>query len=430
MRKSFTVKILLLFLVLSTTSNLWAQSITINGQVVEERSGAPLIGVNVVVKGKVVGTITDQGGNFTLELDGSFPVTLVFSFVGYQSIEKEVTSGNAGNLKVSMNDQVMLGNEVVVSASRTEENIMKSPVSIEKMNILDIRNTPSDDYYKAIASLRGVDVSSSSINFQILNTRGFGSTGNERFVQLTDMMDTQAPALNFPIGNLNGPSLLDVESIELIPGAASALYGANAFNGILLVTSKNPFEYQGLQPFLAKLLGCPSAAYACPYHNRVVGALGKEQREARERCWEEQLRPAMKALVVGGGRLDIPQPLDVIQNLIEAGPLDELHHVVVQRILHPDPEDRDNVRMVQPGGRLRFPLEPQFELCIRREVSRKDLDRHLPSDRWLHGPPDDRDRSGADAVEEAVAAQGDADVGRVELGVAVEQAAFQVGERR
>ena len=59
-------------------------------------------------------------------------------------------------------------------------------------------------------------------------------------------MDTQAPALNFPIGNLNGPSALDVESVELIPGAASALYGPNAFNGILLVTSKSPFEYQGL----------------------------------------------------------------------------------------------------------------------------------------------------------------------------------------
>jgi outer membrane receptor protein involved in Fe transport len=59
-------------------------------------------------------------------------------------------------------------------------------------------------------------------------------------------MDTQAPALNFPIGNLNGPSELDVESVELIPGASSALYGPNAFNGVLLINSKNPFEYQGL----------------------------------------------------------------------------------------------------------------------------------------------------------------------------------------
>jgi outer membrane receptor protein involved in Fe transport len=63
-------------------------------------------------------------------------------------------------------------------------------------------------------------------------------------------MDTQAPALNFPIGNLNGPSELDVESVELIPGASSALYGPNAFNGILLVNSKNAFDYQGLSAFV------------------------------------------------------------------------------------------------------------------------------------------------------------------------------------
>ena len=86
----------------------------------------------------------------------------------------------------------------------------------------------------------------SSINFQIFNARGFNSTTNTRFVQLIDGMDTQAPALNFPIGSLNGPSDIDVESIEFLPGAASALYGPNAFNGILLINSKNPFDYQGL----------------------------------------------------------------------------------------------------------------------------------------------------------------------------------------
>src|SRR5690606_12042233 len=120
---------------------------------------------------------------------------------------------------------------------------------VEKMDILSIRSSPADTYYKAIGNLKGVDVTTSSINFQIINARGFNSTGNTRFVQLTDGMDTQAPALNFPIGNLNGPSELDVESVEFIPGASSALYGPNAFNGMLLVQSKSPFEYQGLSAF-------------------------------------------------------------------------------------------------------------------------------------------------------------------------------------
>ena len=135
---------------------------------------------------------------------------------------------------------------LVRSPSRVEENIMQSPASIEKMGILDVQNIASDDYYKALATLKGVDMMTSSVNFQIINTRGFASTSNARFVQLIDGMNTQEPSLNLPFGNVNGPSSLDVESIELLLGAASALYGPNAFNGTLLATSKSPFKYQGL----------------------------------------------------------------------------------------------------------------------------------------------------------------------------------------
>jgi len=169
--------------------------------------------------------------------------------IGFSTQVVDITEATTSFDIVMVEDITTLGEIIVTSASRVEENIMQSPVSIEKMGILDIRNTSSDDYYKAIANLKGVEMATSSINFQIINARGFGSTGNTRFVQLTDGMDTQAPALNFPIGNLNGPSTLDVESVELIPGAASALYGPNAFNGILLVTSKSPFEYQGISAY-------------------------------------------------------------------------------------------------------------------------------------------------------------------------------------
>jgi iron complex outermembrane receptor protein len=221
----------------------------VSGKVSDAANGEPLAGVNIVVKGRVVGTITDGSGNFNLKVTEAPPITLVISFVGYRSFEVSITSATTTGLDVKLEEQTILGQEIVVSASRVEESILESPVSIEKMDILQVQNTPADNYYKGLANLKGVDVTTSSINFQIVNTRGFGSTGNTRFVQLIDGMDTQAPALNFPIGNLNGPSELDVESVELIPGASSALYGPNAFNGIILVNSKNPFEYQGLSAF-------------------------------------------------------------------------------------------------------------------------------------------------------------------------------------
>ncbi len=227
--------------------NAYGQT-NISGKVTESATGEPLAGVNILVKGKVVGTITDVNGNFKLSINDNPPFTLVVSYIGYATQEVAVSNA-ATTIDIKLAEQTMLGQEVVVSASRVEESILESPVSIQKMDILAVQSTASDNYYKAIGNMKGVDVTSSSINFQIINTRGFANTGNTRFVQLTDGMDTQAPALNFPIGNLNGPSELDVESVELIPGASSALYGPNAFNGILLVNSKNAFEYQGLSGY-------------------------------------------------------------------------------------------------------------------------------------------------------------------------------------
>ena len=86
----------------------------------------------------------------------------------------------------------------------------------------------------------------SSLTYKQVNTRGFNSTGNSRFLQLVDGVDNQTPGLNFAVGNLFGASDIDMESVEVIPGAASALYGPVAFNGVLMMHTKNPFQYQGL----------------------------------------------------------------------------------------------------------------------------------------------------------------------------------------
>ncbi len=171
---------------------------------------------------------------------------MVISYVGYQSQEIEITDTDVSGLELSLTSTTIMGQEIVISASRVEESILQSPVSIEKMDILAIRETPSPSFYDAIANMKGVDLSAQSLTHKTVNTRGFGSNGNTRFVHLIDGIDNQAPGLNFSAGNIVGISDIDIESAELIPGAASALYGPNALNGILLMRSKSPFEYQGL----------------------------------------------------------------------------------------------------------------------------------------------------------------------------------------
>ncbi len=217
----------------------------VSGRITNESKREPLAGISIAVRGKVVGTITDQKGQFSLSVNTPPPFTLAITGVGFQT-QEIVINGNRTDLDIALKEQVMLGQEVVVSASRVEENVLKSPVSIEKMDIRSIQSTAAPSFYDALRNLKGVEVSQQSVNFSSVNTRGFTSNGNNRLVQLVDGMDNQAPGLNFPVGNVAGISELDLESVELLPGAASALYGPNAINGLLLMTSKSPFTYQGL----------------------------------------------------------------------------------------------------------------------------------------------------------------------------------------
>ncbi|MEX0724135.1 MAG: TonB-dependent receptor [Gracilimonas sp.] len=229
----------------SYASNTIEDETVISG-LVTDVDGVPLAGVNIRVEGKVIGTSTQPDGTFNLTVRQDPPLTLVVSIVGFRSQRVDITQANVDDLEIRLEEETISGGDFVVSASRVEESVLKAPVTIERQDVIQLRTSASDDYYKTLANLKGVDMTTSSINFQIINARGFNSTGNTRMVQLTDGMDTQAPALNFPIGNLNGPSQLDVESMEFLPGASSALYGPNAFNGILLVNSKDPFRYPGL----------------------------------------------------------------------------------------------------------------------------------------------------------------------------------------
>ena len=220
-------------------------STSVSGQVLDVY-GEPMPGVNVVVKGTVVGTPTDADGRFDLTVRQNPPIILQFTMVGYQPKELEITDNVVDDIVVQLEEQTIFGNDVVVSASRVEESILQSPVSIEKIDILDIQNAGTPNFYDAIGNLKGVDFSTQSLTFKSINTRGFAANGNTRFVQLIDGIDNQAPGLNFAVGNVVGISELDLESIELIPGAASALYGPNAINGILLMNSKSAFDYQGI----------------------------------------------------------------------------------------------------------------------------------------------------------------------------------------
>ena len=216
----------------------------VEGKIYDESTNEPLIGATVLIEGTSTGTTTDIEGNFRLQVP-SFPVTLSISYLGYLTKTFEVTSPQEKIKYALSQDNVGLETVEVVD-SRITEKQKESPVTIESMDLIAVKETPAANFYDGLGTLKGVDLTSASMGFKVINTRGFNSTRPVRSLQIIDGVDNQAPGLNFSVGNFAGVSELDVQRVELIVGANSALYGPNAFNGVISMETKDPFIHRGL----------------------------------------------------------------------------------------------------------------------------------------------------------------------------------------
>ncbi len=218
--------------------------LTLRGSVRDGETGEPVFSANVLVKGSTKGVTTDFEGEFKLEVD-KLPVILQVSFIGYK--QKEVTVSDASKrVDVLLSaDQVML-EEAEVVGERISEKQKQAPLTVETMDAIAIKEAPSGNFYEGLGNMKGVDMTSASLGFKVINTRGFNSTSPVRSLQLIDGVDNQSPGLNFSLGNFLGASDLDVKSVEIVAGASSAFFGPGAFNGVINMETKNPFMFPGL----------------------------------------------------------------------------------------------------------------------------------------------------------------------------------------
>lgn len=239
--KTFILFISLIFISFST---VWAQT-TLKGSVVDSKTNEKLIGVSILVKGSTKGTQTDYDGQFVLKTTATLPLVLVVKYLGYEPKEIAVSDEKTKlNIKLSKSEKAL--KEVSVRDSRITEKIKQNPLTVETMDAIAIKSTPAANFYEGLAHLKGVDITSASIGFKIINTRGFNSTSPVRSLQLIDGVDNQSPGLNFSLGNFLGASELDIQKVDLVVGASSAYYGPNAFNGVINMQTKSPFLYPGL----------------------------------------------------------------------------------------------------------------------------------------------------------------------------------------
>lgn len=135
--------------------------------------------------------------------------------------------------------------DVVVTASRVNESILVSPVTVQKLTGKNIALAPALSFFDALEHVQGVQMITPSMGFRVVNARGFANTTNVRFAQLVDGMDVQSPHIGGAIGNSLGPTDLDIDNAEILPGTASVLYGMNTVNGLANFISKDPFHSEG-----------------------------------------------------------------------------------------------------------------------------------------------------------------------------------------
>ncbi len=244
------MKNLLLFVFVLISVALKAQEVS--GIMFDKRTGEPLIGAAVYIKGGTTGAQTEVDGRFKFKPNQNPPYTLVFSYIGYEPIEIEVTTQAQAEkaFTVRLGESENLLQDVVVVDTRITEKQKENPLTVESMGLQQIKQTASSTFYEGLSALKGVDMTTASLGFVVINTRGFNSTSPVRSLQLLDGADNQAPGLNFSIGNFAGASEIDIQKVDLVVGASSPMYGPNAFNGVLSMQTKNPFYYQGLTVFV------------------------------------------------------------------------------------------------------------------------------------------------------------------------------------
>ena len=251
MNKSLNVRTLLIMLTLvgMIFSSYTSTAQSVSGKIIDAKTKQPIPLVNITIptystlKAKI-GTSANEKGEFTIEIDGGLPVELEFSRVGFLNT-KVFISKFQDDLIVEMVEDFTTLDDVTVTSEKVTIEELRAPIDIQKLDLRTIQYTPSFNFYDAIGNLKGVDMATQSTIINNVNARGFNSNSNPRFRQFIDGIDTQAPGLSFSLGNVIGPSSLDIETIKVIPGPSTSFYGPTAFNGILEMQTKSPFDFQG-----------------------------------------------------------------------------------------------------------------------------------------------------------------------------------------
>lgn len=269
------------------SSTTFAQGI--RGKVIDAVTKEPVGFANIITPKtadrRANGVSANENGEFFISLAGRAPYVLEVSRIGYVTKTVKFDSLTSKAIIELVEDATMLDGFVISSEKMTQEEL-KLPIDMVKITQRDIQLSPSFNYFDVLGNMKGVDLTTQSTVINSVNARGFSSSMNPRFRQFVDGMDSQTPGFGFSLGNLVGPSILDIEGVELIPGPTTAQYGPSAMNGVLMVKSKSPLDYTGFS------MTAKGASIALDQNNKEFFKLGNFISEVSARyavAWKEKV---------------------------------------------------------------------------------------------------------------------------------------------
>ena len=235
--------IFFVFVVLSSVAMI-AQT-TITGTVKDAKTGETLPGANVKISGKAVGTTTDFDGNFILNTKDAPPFTIEVSMLGFKMVKVDITKNNQ-KVSVDLIEDSMALEEIVFSASRRREKVQEAPASVTVLTPKDIENSANVvDPVRNLINVPGVQLQQQSANTLNIEMRaGSGVFGTSTF-PILDYRYLVTPSAGTYISFQTGMSNIDIQRIEVVRGAGSALYGPGVTSGVVHFMSKSPIDYPG-----------------------------------------------------------------------------------------------------------------------------------------------------------------------------------------
>lgn len=228
------------FLLLLASLVAYAQKeATLKGNVTDSESGEPLgfVNISTTVNAETKGTQTDFDGNFTLQLPaGNYEIT--FSYVGYtdRKVNQKIAAGDVVSLNIAMGQQTELLEQVVVTAGKFEQKLGEQTVSLEVIKPSLVENTNSTAIDQTLQRTPGVDVVDGQAN--IRGGSGYSYGAGSRVMLLMDDIPVLTADAGFP--NWDFLPIENLEQVEIVKGASSALYGSSAMNGIINLRTAYP----------------------------------------------------------------------------------------------------------------------------------------------------------------------------------------------